>query len=387
VRISILAVCLCAALNTASACAQASSSDVAFVYIASTPTNSKTNEIVAYTAAPNGSLSPVPGSPFHENIASMAVNGKYLVASSQTAPQINAYSIENNGALTYAASTNYAQYNNPSRACGVAGQIFFDRTGETLYVQEFNATSACANTAIASFTVDKSTGGLNYLGLANTGAFPGNAFAAYFVADNLYAYAADDSACTYWAFYGFSRSGTGLLSDLGLHYNLPTPPSGVSSYLPSQAAADPTNHVAFTMQPANPPGCASGPLQLATYTADAGGNLNTTNTREDMPATSIVTVYDMKMAPSGKLLAVAGQEGLQVFRFNGASPITKYTGLLTSDPINRMFWDNNNHLYAISQSSGKLFVFTITPTSHEAAPGSPYTVSNPSNIVVQPLSR
>jgi hypothetical protein len=80
-----------------------------------------------------------------------------------------------------------------------------------------------------------------------------------------------------------------------------------------------------------------------------------------------------------------GQEGLQIFHFNGSSPITHYTGLLTSDPINQMFWDNNNHLYAISQSSGKLFVFTITPTRHKMAPGSPYTISSPDDIVVQPL--
>jgi 6-phosphogluconolactonase (cycloisomerase 2 family) len=120
---------------------------------------------------------------------------------------------------------------------------------------------------------------------------------------------------------------------------------------------------------------------------DASGNLNTTDTYADMPATSIVTVYDMKMAPSGKLLAVAGQEGLQVFHFNGASPITKYTGLLTSDPINQMFWDNDNHLYAISQTSGKLFVFTITPSSHEEAPGSPHAIDSPDNIIVQPLPR
>jgi len=50
-----------------------------------------------------------------------------------------------------------------------------------------------------------------------------------------------------------------------------------------------------------------------------------------------------------------------------------------------MFWDNNNHLYAISQSSGKLFVYTITPTGHREAPGSPYTISSPDALIVQPL--
>ena len=364
-----------------------SSTPAAFVYITSTPANSSTSEIIAYTAALNGKLSPITGTPFPENVASMAVNGKYLMASSQASPDINAYTIESNGSLTYAASTNYAKYNDPGSDCGNAGQVFFDHTGATLYVQEFNASSACANTGIASFTVEKSTGDLSYLSFVNTGAFPGNSLAASFIGNNVYAYTADDSACMYWEFYGFSRSSNGLLNYLAMNYNLPTPPSTFSTYLPNQAAADPTNHVAFSMAPADPPGCASGPLQLATYTVDASGNLDTTNTYADMPATSIATVYDMKMAPSGKLLAVAGQEGLQIFHFNGASPITKYTGLLTTEPINQMFWDNNSHLYAISQSSGKLFVFTITPTSHEEAPGSPHAISSPNNIIIQPVPR
>jgi hypothetical protein len=49
-----------------------------------------------------------------------------------------------------------------------------------------------------------------------------------------------------------------------------------------------------------------------------------------------------------------------------------------------MFWDNANHLYAISSTAGKLYVFTITPTSATQAAGSPYTISHPQNIIVQP---
>jgi hypothetical protein len=52
--------------------------------------------------------------------------------------------------------------------------------------------------------------------------------------------------------------------------------------------------------------------------------------------------------------------------------------------VDQFFWDNSNHLYAISQSAGKLFVFTVTPTSATQAPGSPYNISHPQNIAVQP---
>jgi outer membrane protein assembly factor BamB len=93
----------------------------------------------------------------------------------------------------------------------------------------------------------------------------------------------------------------------------------------------------------------------------------------------------MKMSPSGKLLAIAGQEGLEIFHFNGADPITKYTGLLTTDPVSQMFWDNSNHLYAISPTTGKLRVYTNTPTSFQEPAGSPYEIETPDNLAVQPV--
>ena len=100
-------------------------------------------------------------------------------------------------------------------------------------------------------------------------------------------------------------------------------------------------------------------------------------------------VYDMEMAPSGKLLAVGGSDGLngggqEIFHFNGGEPVTAYTGLLTKDEISSMYWDNANHLYAISSNANKLFVFTVTPTSVSQAPGSPYAIYNPSVVMVQP---
>jgi outer membrane protein assembly factor BamB len=57
--------------------------------------------------------------------------------------------------------------------------------------------------------------------------------------------------------------------------------------------------------------------------------------------------------------------------------------LLTAESISQMFWDDSNHLYAISQSSGTLHVFTITPSAASEAPGSPYTLNQPLYIAVQ----
>jgi hypothetical protein len=166
---------------------------------------------------------------------------------------------------------------------------------------------------------------------------------------------------------------------------MPPPPPGYNIYIPMFSAADPAaSFVAVSMEAAVPPGCSSGvPIQVGSFSANAKGNLSTTNTYENMPNTAFSAVNDMKISPAGTLLAVAGTEGLQIFHFNGANPPTSYTGLLTSDSISQMFWDGSNHLYGISQSAGMLHVFTITPTAAREAPGSPYTINQPLYIAVQ----
>ncbi len=110
-----------------------------------------------------------------------------------------------------------------------------------------------------------------------------------------------------------------------------------------------------------------------------------------MPTTGVGFVTNLSMSPSGKILAVAGQSGLQIFHFNGSSPITHFSGptafdqgYVTLDDIEQCFWDNANHLYAISQNGGRLHVFTVTPTGWSEAPGSPYSIHAPVNIIVQP---
>ena len=357
----------------------------AFVYVSSIPANSKVSVIRAYAMNKSGRLTPVPGSPYPEAVGTMAVNGSYLMGASQTSADINTYRIEDDGSLTRMGTMDYAQFNNPGGPeCGSAGQIYFDHTGQSLYVQQYNGSNACANTVVGAFGVQKGTGDLGYLNTAVTGVFPGDWTAASFTGNNQFAYTADNDNCMYYTIYGFKRSSNGALNLIPVNYNLPKPGSSFSRYIPYFAAADGSNHIAFTMQPANPPGCAPGPLQLATYTFDSNGNLSTTSTYANMPATHIVTPYDLKMSPSGKLLAVAGQEGLQIFHFNGAAPITHYTALLTSDPVNQVFWDNANHLYAISTKTGKLRVYTVTPTSFQEMPGSPYSVSSPQGLAVQP---
>lgn len=109
-----------------------------------------------------------------------------------------------------------------------------------------------------------------------------------------------------------------------------------------------------------------------------------------MPSTPIIP-GDLAISPSGTLLAVGGSGGLQIFHFNGASPITNFTSVLTTDTIGTMLWDNNNHLYALApfqagpgntSGPGNLHVFTVTDSGATEAPGSPYTIQNPRYLAV-----
>ena len=367
--------CILAVLLASAICSQAQTtasnlSVVAYVYV------SDTQGITALAAASDGKLTPVSGSPFPADVGSMAVNGRYLFGSDGV--YIYSFSIASDGALTQVASINAQQFNCGDN--GGPGALFLDHTGATLYDVDFDD---CANNAYQSFSIDPSTGELSYLGVTSV-MTPEFNVPLSFIGNNLFAYGA---SCFHFNsdLYGFQREQDETLTQLNINPNMPRSKPG-DFFCPYMATADPANHLAVSVQAINSYTFdADGPPQLATYTADEYGNLTTKSTHFNMPAMEVDTyINDINMSPSGKLLAVGTAAGLQVFHFHGANPITHYTGLLTTDEIDQFFWDNDNHLYAISRTSGNLFVFKITPTSVSQAPGSPYTITNPINIIVLP---
>lgn len=359
---------------------EASSAPVAYIYVSSTPKNSSNDEVEGYAAAASGKLTAIAGSPFEDDISSIAANGKYLFGANAHGTNIDSYAIEANGALRFATSTDYTKYN--SDDCGRAGSLFLDHTGSSLYVLEYDGNS-CANNSYQSFGVNKSTGGLENLGSGVASGWLDGP--ASFIGNNEYAYSAACISNMYWQIYGLKRGSTGKLNQVAINAATPKPKEG-DFFCPSMAAADPTDHVAMVLQAVKQQDFrADGAAQLVSFTAGSTGNLSTANTVANMPTTEAGTVTALNMSPSGKLLAVAGSGGLQIFHFNGAGAISKDTGLLTTDAIQQIYWDKANHLYAISQTAGKLFVFTVTATSASQAPGSPYAVSSPQGLVVQPL--
>lgn len=358
--------------------AAAGSSPVAFVYVSSQKGRND-YEVSGYSATANGRLTQISGSPFPANANYLALNGKYVFGSDGV--NIYSFSIGPDGALTQVASVNARNYNEDE--CGGPENLFVDRTGTTLYDPDLLG-NICANNAYQAFGIDNSTGGLTYLG--SVIASPAFNTPLNFIGDNVYGYSSDcyrDEP----GIFGYARSSAGELTEANVTAQVPKAPPG-DYYCPNLSSTDSAsagsgNEVAIPMMPMSvstwqPDGAS----QIAVYSADSSGNLTTSSTAANMPKTAVGSVTDIRISPNGKLIAVAGTSGLQVFRFNGANPVTHFTGLLANQEVDHIAWDSAGHLYAISIGAGKLMVFTVTATGATEAAGSPYAIGSPQNLAV-----
>ena len=151
-------------------------------------------------------------------------------------------------------------------------------------------------------------------------------------------------------------------------------------------ATDPVNHVAIALWPVNPPGCSIAPLQIGVFNADSAGNLTTTDSSATMPSTLVGSVDDLKISPSGDLIAAAGSAGLQCFHFNGANPVTAYTPVCSLQRLHQrnVLGPQRTPLRFVGPSTNKLHVFNVNAiTATEAKPGSPYVINAPIHLAVQ----
>jgi hypothetical protein len=340
-----------------------------FVYVLSNPSRNNF-AINAFSADSKGQLTPVPGSPFAANVVSIAANRNYLFGTDGT--NIYSFSIAANGALTQVSSMSIRQFN-PN---GVVAELFLDGTGATLYAVHFQIDGA--NEGYDSFRVDHSTGVLTFLGATFTGCC--GTVALTFMANNVYGF-------TPHCFHGdqtiapFKRNDDGTLTSVSTGLvDSPDP----AHLCPEAVAAGPTGSLAVAFGADSAPGITepqTNGVVLAVYSVDSSGSLSTSSTAANMPQTDFGG--NLMISPSGKFLASGGL-GLEIFHFNGANPITPFTGLLTNDGIDQIAWDNANNLYAISQSANKLSVFTVTPTNAGPAPGSSYAITSPMGIAIVP---
>lgn len=348
---------------------------VAFVYVASNYSGNN-NQVRGYSVAANGQLTAIPGSPFYANVSSMAVNGKYLLATGNgavsNAKNVYSYLMNANGSLSYKGATNVQGGDSTLSAT----YITLDHTGASAYV--FGSDGL--NSALASYSVNTSTGLLHDLNSRysfNSFYLDGPPYTV--LANNQYVYGAFTDG-NYDNLDGYLRQTDGALLQISITHPAPAgfeAPGGTLNF----AAADASNHLSLMVN------CATGGTdQVATYGVDVQtGDLWTNSSCSTMPSSAVGNTQSTAMAYSGKILAVGGTKGVQLFNFSGTTEATKRTGvLLPGVNINRVIWDSSNHLYAISRATNKLYVLNVTSTGVTQAPGSPHTIAAPMEIIVQP---
>ena len=392
--LGVISVTIALCQNPALSLATKPAPPVAYVYVSKQPTDTSPNQVLGYSVSSNGKLTPIVGSPFQADVSLMAVNGKYLFGGKSFAlngtgndGHIDTYKIAANGVLGYVVSNQTSVVDE-----GYYYRLFLDHTGAHLYGEMGYETGA----ALGSLDIDKQTGTLALTQGLDLGRW---GLADITVsANNKYLYVVEQDFGGNWvATVPLGSDGAPLaVSSWRRSPDYPVAKPTLY-YSPVAITADPSNHVAVAMQVLSGPDQGAGanvPAQLGVYTADAKGNLTTTSTYKNMPTLPLFG-YDgptsMKLSPSGKLLAISGWQGLQVFHFNGANPITPYATLVknssfTVGPLKQLGWDNHDHLFAAF--ANKLYVFTVTPTSITQAPGSPYSIpGNPGAqyLIVQPL--
>jgi hypothetical protein len=376
-----LAICLITVLCTGAASAQE-----AYVY------DTVAKGTYAYDASSTGKLTLIKGSPFQTVGALIGTNGKFLVTADTTT--LFSYAVESNGAIGKEVSKINTQLYSGSE-CGTilstefggTGPGEFDHTGANIYVplgvgDEDGTcyslqTYAISKTGFLTFkgATDFDTGNASIIGPPSLTTITGNGKFAY----NFQTVEFDSESVCGPFINTFAAESGGVLNyqaqDGESGGPNPTLPPGTFWGIVGVMTDDPTDHVAMAMftSDCGYPDPVSGPPQLVSATVGSQGNLTSTNTYENMPTLAgNGWPSSMVLDHTGKILAVATGTGVQFFHFNGAKPITPFTGVIVvSGYITHMSWDTDGHLYAQNGASGKMHVYDVTTKEAKELSGSP----------------
>jgi hypothetical protein len=369
--------CVFALLSSGPAFTQStstSSGSVANIYIQSHV------GVYVYNANAAGQLTLVKGSAFADTGQMGGVRGSYLISVGTNA--LHTYHIGANGAVGSQAGVIYTSSYGGSQCGPNEGPALLDHTGQYFAVdltdQSGNATNPCS--ALQTYKIG-STGQFTFLGdSVSTGSYHNLAFPTNvetYSSNDVFAYGVQSQVYAN-AWVPFKRASAGdLVADSSFTSSGPTPnPSmtnNTGNYFPDLVAADGASHLAAVV---DTPFAQTDTFQLASFTIkDTTGAVTSTNTYANMPVLNSPP-ESIGMNWAGNVVAVGGAPGLQLFHFNGAAPATTFgPTLLPSVYIDKVGWDKNNHLYAVSYESQQLHVFTVTSTGATEAPGSPYTLN------------
>jgi hypothetical protein len=317
--------------------------------------------VYGFSASSTGKLSAIPGSPFKPAGQIIGSNKFQFLTLGQTL--IHSYGLASDGALqSQLAQMPILDY--AGSKCGSAtgtDAAVLDHTGKYIYVVLEGGAGDCA--AYQSYIINSdgsfSFDGDTELDWGPSGFDPG---LPSILGNESFAYSYYLPGYFQPTLSGFRRESSGTLQLM--QFQEPLPGGNYSPLYPDASPA--SNYVVIQLYPndTNPP-------QLGSFMVDSEGNISTTNTSSSMPTTAFVNPTST-FSPSGNLFVLwadngAGNpelgNGIEIYNFNGAAPLTLYKTLLNGTPIDQVAWDNSNHLYAFSQSNNELYVFTVTPTS------------------------
>jgi hypothetical protein len=346
-----------------------------------------------YTLNSANKLNLVAGSPFKTVGLGAATNGKYWISVGTNI--LHVYSISQTsgaigGQVSQIDTSIYA-----GGECGTTGETTLDHTGLFFYVAHNNMpidvnSNHCL--ALQTFKMNSSNGQFTFMGdmYDYTNNHVGASRNPSITASEALAFGGTDMGWNSFGVVGYSRNlTTGDFTGMSSITSVPSigPSDGGVGWAPIGVTPENSNHLAVVLASVvDPPYPQYADPALASYTFTTSGVATTTNATP-LPLTVAPTV--LNMSPSGKILAVGGgvnpnglplafgsNPGFQLFHFNGSAPITPFSSVLTTTPIDYVHWDNYNHVYALSATTGKLYIWTATATSITPVPGSPFTIKS-----------
>lgn len=360
----------------------ANAAPVAYAFVST----ANPNNVSTLAVSANGSFTHVGTASSPTTIYHLSVTKQFLFGIDNVS-NIYTYSISSTGALKLVATTNAGNYVSGFSSAYSAAVIQLDASGTTLYTM---VGTSQTNWYLESFKIE-TNGELQFLGTsyADPNALnqirfvQGGQFA---MMDGCYNTAAGASFVTdsndVNDIVTYKHESNGFLTYAGTSNDAPAAQSPYE-YCAGLNASDPANHLAVGFTIFNPPGDDIEPgMALGTYTVNTSGTPSTTSDYETMPVTSVFDPYAMSIDPTGKILAVGGEGSFQLYHFNGANPITAYSGMInTNDLIRTIGWDKSSHMYLLTDHS--VDIYNISTTSYTEL--KPWEFTAPYSMIVLTL--
>lgn len=350
---------------------EGSSGTSAYVYVGA-PGYPADGSIYEFAIAPNGSATPVSGSPLSGADGSLVGGANYVFATD--GKNIVTYSIASDGSLSETSSVDGTAYDQDQQSASV-GSLSLPPDGRNIYTDNWYVDGA--NNAYESWTVS-SGGALSYLAGAGLPLYStAGGWPFSFGADGRFAYTW--SICKWdGSVWGFARGSNGALVRINPDAKGLPGGNGDTSSVCSQDVA--TSAKGYVVVAWNGQYCCGGPTGFASYAVQTNGTLN------QIPGSAIITSENaMAFDPTGEYLAVAAGTGIRVYQLQSSGVLTPVGSVQRpSVSFSNLAWDKSNHLYATSSSA--LYIFNSNAGALTLAPGSPLAISQPGSLAVVPAS-